>query len=408
MNGNNPAAILFNQQGAPLGVDAFGRLRAWQPYALFDNYHKYEIDTHHWGFLSASGGTLTHLPNESSAKLAVTGLSGSRVLLRTHTHFRYQAGRGIGTLFTLIHTDKGQTGQVRTWGLNDHQNGIFFQLSGSYLGLVRRTYTSGAPVDTFVSQSAWNGDKLDGSAGTSYTLDITKGNIYGLDLTWLGVGDVPAYINGTLVHTLRHVNTYSVPYMTTAVLPMSFEVQNFASSSVGGFNQICSSIWSDGGQSGQRWSYGAYTVTASAIGTGTTVPSIAIRPKQLYNGIANRTVMYPESCSVSIDTKRGSFVIIANATITGGSWASIGGASAAEYNTGSMSVSGGEILAKVLVAQDTTVTYNMSGLFSHLGRKMRNDFSDTDGLQNNLVIVGHSEVAGTANIESSINWIEER
>jgi hypothetical protein len=31
------------------------------------------------------------------------------------------------------------------------------------LSIVRRTYTSGSPADTEISQSSWNGDKLDGT-----------------------------------------------------------------------------------------------------------------------------------------------------------------------------------------------------------------------------------------------------
>ena len=75
-------------------------------------------------------------------------------------------------------------------GFFDANNGIFFYADGTTLKIVRRTYTSGAAVDTEISQSSWNGDKLNGTGASGFTLDPTKSNILFIDVEWLGVGSV--------------------------------------------------------------------------------------------------------------------------------------------------------------------------------------------------------------------------
>jgi hypothetical protein len=41
-----------------------------------------------------------------------------------------------------------------------------------------------------VAQASWNGDKLDGTGASGYTLDPTKATILFTDYEWLGMGSV--------------------------------------------------------------------------------------------------------------------------------------------------------------------------------------------------------------------------
>jgi hypothetical protein len=98
----------------------------------------------------------------------------------------------------------------------------FFMQDGTTLKIVRRTYTSGSPVDTEISQSSWNGDKLDGTGASGFTLDPSKSNILFIDIEWLGVGSVRVgfVINGQLItaHTFNNANSLTTVYMQTANL----------------------------------------------------------------------------------------------------------------------------------------------------------------------------------------------
>jgi hypothetical protein len=63
-----------------------------------------------------------------------------------------------------------------------------------------------------VDQSAWNGDKLDGTGASGLTLDLTKPQILWMDFEWLGVGNVRCgfIINGQYIvcHTYQNANVY--------------------------------------------------------------------------------------------------------------------------------------------------------------------------------------------------------
>jgi hypothetical protein len=93
-------------------------------------------------------------------------------------------------------------------GYFDPNNGLFLQRNGTELSFIIRTYTGGSADDTRkVVQSAWNGDKLDGSGASGITLDTTKAQILFADFEWLGVGSVRVgfVIDGQYIDPLKLV-----------------------------------------------------------------------------------------------------------------------------------------------------------------------------------------------------------
>ena len=84
---NNQVALAQTPQ-----LDAFGRLRVSQPHTLFDSQQRYGLDR---SFVSntASGGTVTFVPTQSSANLAVVNTSGSYAARETRYIFKYQPGK---------------------------------------------------------------------------------------------------------------------------------------------------------------------------------------------------------------------------------------------------------------------------------------------------------------------------
>ncbi len=89
-------------------VDAFGRLRTSAPYTLFDSQNRYAIDNQ-FDTSTATGGSTTYLPNESSVQLSVTTSSGSEVVRQTYRTMPYQPGKGLGLLATFA-MNQGKTG----------------------------------------------------------------------------------------------------------------------------------------------------------------------------------------------------------------------------------------------------------------------------------------------------------
>ena len=86
--------------------------------------------------------------------------------------------------------DTGVAGLVRNWGLFDATDGFFFQLNGTSLNVVHRYTFSGSTTNSVIPQANWNKDKLDGTGGSGFNLDVSKNNIYWIDFQHIGGGRI--------------------------------------------------------------------------------------------------------------------------------------------------------------------------------------------------------------------------
>jgi hypothetical protein len=236
-------------------VDAFGRLRVSNPLTIFDSKN---IMSQNGLFdpSTANGGSVTYTANKSTVNLNVTEAAGSKTIRQTKRVMSYQPGKSL-LIFNTFVMNTLTANLKQKVGLFDANNGIFFTADGTTLKIVRRTYTSGAAVDTEISQSSWNGDKLDGTGASGFTLDAAKSNILFIDIEWLGVGSVRVgfVINGQLItaHTFYNANSLTTVYMQTANLPIRYEIERAGTLTAGTYTlqQICSSCISEGGYSPQ-------------------------------------------------------------------------------------------------------------------------------------------------------------
>lgn len=387
---------------------AFGETRIAEPYQIANLINKYEIETNEYGTSVAGSGTVTHIAAQSAIRLYVPGTSGAYAKLRTHNYFRYQAGRGMFIRLTVWNTDAGQTNQVRRWGYFDDNDGLFWELSGTTLRVVRRSSTSGSPVDYPVNQADWNQDKLNGTGPSGVTLDVTKGSIYETQYQWLGVGVVNWYVNGILVHQMNHPNTIAGPYMRTAVLPLSWEIINSDTSTASSFHAICGSIMIEGGADQPDYTFGVFNSTDISVTT-TERPLLSIRPKLLFNSIENRIAAVPVSAIVATDGKRASYRLVLDGTLTGASFASAGSQSAVEFDEAATALTGGLTLIRGLLPNSIdSRELDLTLFFNNVARHLRRLAFSTD--TNILTIMGKNEGAsgGTTLMRSSVTWQETR
>jgi hypothetical protein len=394
-----------------VGIDSFGRMRVGQAYTLADLILKYEIDTRDWGQQTVTGGSIAHVPNEQAARLTVTGANAASAVLQTHTYFRYQAGKAQWIRQTLYHADAGQANQRRRWGYFDAQNGLFFQLSGTTLSVVRRTYTSGSAVETTVSQASWNYDKMDGTGPSGMKLDLTKAQIYEIEFQHLAVGNVWFRINGVLVHEMIHAGQLSVPYMTTAQLPVRIEVTNTAASTGSSLTYICTSVESHGGSAPPEESFGAANTTSVTI-SNTEIPVLAIRLKSTYNSITNRMNVLPVHLHLSgLNAQQFYFRLLMNpTTLLNGAinptWVSADDRSGVEYTTNATVFTGGQMLFSGVLTGIESHSENIDTLFNTLGRRLRMDAFGTtsDVLLVTAIRIGGGDASGRFNL----HWNEVR
>ena len=331
-------------------IDAFGRLRVSNPFTLFDSSHRF-ADNGLWSTATATGGTTTFNASQGLIDLDVTAASGSEVIRETTKVFSYQPGKSLLVLSTFV-MNAAKTNLRQRVGYYGASNGYYLELNNSTVSFVERSSVSGVLSNTLVNQSSWNVDKLDGTGASGITLDLTKAQILFMDLEWLGVGTVRIgfVINGNfyVCHKFQHANIIASTYITTASLPLRYEITNTgATSGVSTLKQICSTVLSEGGYelTGLQQAIGIPVNSARTLGTaGTFYPIISLRLKSTrLDGIVILTAL----SIMPISTGNFNWQMVATGTTTGGSWLSAGTNSCVDYNiTGTtFSTTGGRILA---------------------------------------------------------------
>lgn len=327
-------------------TDAFGRLRVSQPYTLFDSQNRYGIDSQ-FSTSTAGSGAATHLSNESSVSMAVSTTSGDEVVRQTFRVFPYQPGKSL-LLLATFKMDTAKTNLRQRVGYFGTANGVFLEQGANGITFVLRTSTSGSVSDArYVAKADWNGDKLDGTGTSGLTLDLTKTQILFMDFEWLGVGSVRCgfVINGQFIvaHTFHNSNIQTAVYMTTAILPVRYEITNtgtVASSSA--MKQICSSVMSEGGYEAVSQEHAARMVSAttSTFLTTTFKPLVSIRLPSTALG----AVVLPYNLNFLPTTSDNyELALFKNTTLTTPTWTAVSSTSNVEQDLASTSMTGGTI-----------------------------------------------------------------
>ena len=335
-------------------LDAFGRLRVSNPFTLFDSSHRYR-DNNLWNTLTASSGAAVFNADAGLVDLNVTTTSGSKVYRETTKVFSYQPGKSLLVMTTFVFNTAKANLRQRA-GYFGATNGMYLELDGTggnALSFVERSSVSGALVETKVAQSAWNYDKLNGTGPSGMTLDITKAQILWMDFEWLGVGTVRLgfVIDGKFIlcHQFHHANLITSTYITTASLPLRYEIENTgttASSST--LKQICSTVISEGGYqlNGLQQAVNIpITAPRSTSVAGTYYPILSLRLKSSPNFLDAVIILTALSVLGTGNGVNYNWKVVASGTTTAGTWVSAGSNSSVEYNITGTSFTGGRTLA---------------------------------------------------------------
>jgi hypothetical protein len=392
-------------------IDAFGRLRVSNPFTLFDSSHRF-ADNGLWSTATAVSGSATFNSAQGLIDLAVTAASGSEVIRETTKVFSYQPGKSLLVLSTFV-MSPAKTNLRQRVGYYGAQNGYYLEQNGTTVSFVERSFVTGGVVNTPVAQASWNVDKMDGSGPSGITLDLTKAQILFMDLEWLGVGTVRIgfVINGNfyVCHKFQHANIITSTYITTASLPLRYEVTNTgATSGASTLKQICSTVISEGGYqiNGLQQAIGIPVTTPKNLAVaGTFYPIVSLRLKTSPDRLD--AIIICTAISV-IATSSGNYnwQVIASGTTTGGSWVSAGANSAVNYNITGTSFTGGRILASGFFSVSNQGSTQVDILKEALFKTQleRNGLTSTPF---ELTIVVASDAGGGGgNVLASMDWEE--
>ena len=329
-------------------TDAFGRIRVSEPYTLFDSSNRYAADNQ-FDTSIVSGGSTTYLPNEATVQMTVNTTSAAEVVRQSFRCMPYQPGKSLLVLATFVMNDPKENLRQRV-GYFGTQNGVYFELTGASPGtkaFVLRSYISGSVDNTSrrVEQSAWNGDKLDGTGASGLTLDLTKPQILWMDFEWLGVGNVRCgfIINGLYIvcHTYQTANVYgSSVYMTTATLPVRYEITNTAATaSSSSLKQICSSVVSEAGFEQTSIDHVARRTT-EFTGIDTTATFFPIVSIRLISTALNAVVIPNRVQFLPLTNQNYEVALLKNPTLTGATWTTTVASDAnVQFDVGSTAIS---------------------------------------------------------------------
>ena len=397
-------------------TDAFGRLRTAQPFTLFDSSHRFNDNGLWVTSNTASNSSYTFVENQSTIDMTVGTTANAEVIRETTKVFSYQPGKSL-LIMNSVTFNQPKANVCQRVGYFGESNGIYLENDGNTNYLVVRTNTSSTVTETRVAQSDWNVDKFDGTGySTQYgyertSLDVGKANIFWIDVEWLGVGDVRCgfVVDGKMLpaHVFHHENQITVPYMTTASLPLRLEIKNTGvTESNSTLSQICSTVISEGGYElyGTQQAVGT-TITAPVdlLTAGTYYPVVSIRLKQ--NRLDAIVILTALSILGITNNAYYNWQVRANAnTSGGGTWVSAGTDSAVEYKLGGGSVTGGRILASGFTGA-TTQSISPVDILKEALFKFQLERNSLANTAYELSLVASASTNG-ADIYGSMDWEE--
>ncbi len=236
--------------------------------------------------------------------------------------------------------------------------------SGTYsyvgsTGTFSTVATGVTATNDWTMQKNWNYDRAMGMQ-TLPVMDFQKGNVYQIDLQWLGFGNIGIQIEDpvtggfTPLHRLRYTNSNLLMSLENPNLPLCVCAEKISGASTA---VVTASTASMGAYTmgkinpiiGSR--FGAtrvYSTDAGALTAGTTYNILAIRNNPVFNGLINTSEKYILTITLSFNannniTRGGTFKFIINPVIaTGMTWTDRApGVSSVSYCSDVVASSGG-------------------------------------------------------------------
>jgi len=400
----------LNRFPVSVNPDAFGRTRTSQPLTLFDSSHRYR-DNNLWeSLILGTGSTVGFATTQGLVNIGIGTTAGCSVIRETTKTFSYQPGKSLLVLNTFVPATPKENLRQRI-GYFGADNGMYFEINGTTPYFVERSLSTG--TSTSVVQDDWNIDKLDGTGVSGVTLDISKAQILWMDIEWLGLGTVRMgfVIDGKFVHahSFHHANRIQSTYITTASLPLRYEIANTGiTTSSSTLKQVCSSVISEGGYELRGLQQSVNTPITAPVDlptpAGTYYPVISIRLKSSPNRLDAIVILTALSLMGTGNGPQYNWQMRASATTSGGTWVSAGVDSAVEYKIDGGTVSGGRIVASGFFSSANQSSANVDILKEALF-KFQLERNGLTGTPYELTLVVASDTAG-ADVFASLDWEE--
>lgn len=371
---NTGSANIRFAEGLPQ-LDAFGKLRVSGATLLGEYVFSNGILPTQFSGIYRNGGEVTWDTNSRALILRNTTANDSHTSHTSNTYHHYFPGSSQLFIGTFALGDTGKMGLMREWGMFDDKNGFFFMQDDGVLGVGIRSNASGAVVQQFIPQSNWDVDRADGTGRSKMNLDVTKDNIYWIDVQWLGAGRVRfgTYYNGqrVVLHEYYHGNNFSLPVSAMGSLPVCVHQMNMtATGSTSEIRAWCMAVWTESTLDVRNSASTALQSFSKTVSTNDAYTYMgALSPREsLPNGQPNRTLYWPTEIECSgWDTVTGApaifeLEIYAEPVLANLTWTPVSGSSTVDLDTSGNFIASGIPVSKRFVqgkdSIDTTSVFN--------------------------------------------------
>jgi hypothetical protein len=155
----------------------------------------------------------------------VTGMTNSGSTVRTAYElslgtFGGWSASAIGSTVVFV---SGSAGDL-AGSFSVAQSGAGTPIAGTFA----ETVAGATSTDTWVAQTAWNGDRLDGTGASGFTLNPQYGNLYQIEMQYLGFGNVDMRVRTVssgnnsawvIAHTFAFPNSRTTPHTKQPSMP---------------------------------------------------------------------------------------------------------------------------------------------------------------------------------------------
>lgn len=196
-------------------------------------------------------------------------------------------------------------------------NGVVFALAQlPDFGVGAFTYSAGAtgsaaawvqikngalPAEAWVKKADWN-------VNPNIDIDPTKGNVYQIQLQYLGFGGIKFYIenpdtaNYELVHIIKYANSATVPSVSNPIFRVGWAVRNTGNTTDVTIQGASAAAFVEGEVVYDGATKGSCTTT---IGVSTATENVlSLRNRLAFNGTTNRAEIIPLLISLATDTSK--------------------------------------------------------------------------------------------------------
>ena len=248
--------------------------------------------------------------------------------------------------------------------LPDFGGGSFTFTSASAIGAWVQISTGTLATEVWVNQADWN--------GKSVIIDPQKGNVYQIQMQYLGYGGIFFWIKNpltsrfVLVHTLHYESSDVIPSVSNPIFRIGWACRNTGNTSdivvmgasAGSFTE--GMVHYDGRPKG---------LCRENLTVGTALENVlTVRDRLTFNSEANRAEIIPLLLSLSTDTtKTAVFEIILNPVVVGAlTFERYGVNSLMEFADDNVLVTGGDVVACFDVSATGALLVDMSKIIENM------------------------------------------